>query len=185
VNHEIRIFGDPVLREKSTPVAVVDDGIRALGREMIEIMRRSEGCGLAAQQIGETRAICVIEVPAEYDLNEDGQSLNPELTMPVIMINPVITDLSKKTNSHEEGCLSFPGIRGSISRPVEIRVRFVDEQGANREMDVRGFTARVIQHEVDHLNGVLFIDRMSPARRFTLGARLKRLRLEGPDTDPS
>jgi len=183
VNHEIRIFGDPVLRAKAEPVRVFDDELRALGREMIEIMRRSEGVGLAAQQIGETRAICVIEVPEEYDVDEQGQGLNPGLTMPMILVNPVISKPSKKEVGRDEGCLSFPGIRGSISRPVAIHVAFQNEKGEAFELDVRDFVARVIQHEVDHLNGVLFIDRMSAARRFTLAAKLKRLKQDGPPVE--
>lgn len=175
MNHEIRIFGDPVLREKARPVEVFGDEIRKLGEEMITIMRQADGCGLAAQQIGETRAICVIEVPPEYDQDEEGKPLNPELTMPMILINPVISAGSRKTESRDEGCLSFPGIRGSITRPVGIHVDCHDEHGQRKSFDVQGFAARVIQHEVDHLNGVLFIDRMSTAKRFTLKGRLNKL----------
>lgn len=178
MNHEIRIFGDPVLRTKADPVETVNDAIRALGREMIGIMRKSEGVGLAAQQIGETKAICVIEVPEDYDQDEDGNRLNPDLTMPMMLINPVISKPSKKEDAREEGCLSFPGIRGSIKRPQNIHVSYMDEHGTPREIEVKGFTARVIQHEVDHLNGILFIDRMSAAKRFTLANRLKNLRAE-------
>jgi peptide deformylase len=179
VNHNIRIFGEPVLREKAQPVEAVTDEIRALGREMIDIMRASEGVGLAAQQIGETRAICVIEVPADYDLDDDGNRLNPDLLMPMIVINPVISSPSKKEESRDEGCLSFPGIRGAISRPKNIHLTWMNERGEKMEADIKGFTARVIQHEVDHLNGILFIDRMSAAKRFTLSGRLKRMREEG------
>ena len=182
MNHEIRIFGDPVLRVKATPIAEVNDEIRALAASMVEMMRISEGVGLAAQQIGETRAICVIEVPEEYDLDDQGQRLNPTLRMPMALINPVITAPSKKETSHEEGYLSFPGIRGSISRPYRIHVSCLDEEGRVMDVDVAGFTARVIQHEVDHLNGVLFIDRMSTAKRFTLANKLRRLR-EGQRED--
>jgi peptide deformylase len=179
VNHEIRIYADPVLREKSTPIAAVNGDIRNLGEEMIRIMRESEGVGLAAQQIGETRAICVIEVPAEYDTDEQGRRLNPGLPMPVVLINPELSNPSKKEESRDEGCLSFPGIRGSITRPVSIHVKALDGQGRSIDVDVVGFTARVIQHEVDHLNGILFIDRMSAAKRFTLAGKLKRLKQEG------
>jgi len=168
---------------KADPVAEVNGEIRALGREMIEIMRKSEGVGLAAQQIGETRAICVIEVPGEYDLDEEGNRLNPGLPMPMILINPVLTTPSKKEESREEGCLSFPGIRASITRPKDVHLSCLDENGNKLEIDVRGFTARVIQHEVDHLNGVLFIDRMSAARRFAIAGKLKRLKLEGASAD--
>jgi len=175
VNHEIRIFGDPVLRTKATPVAVVDDGVQALGREMITIMHQSEGVGLAAQQIGETKAICVIDVPEEYDTDDQGNRINPDIPMPLVLINPVISAPSKKEISREEGCLSFPDVRGNISRPANIHVSFVNEQGEKVELDVKDFTARVIQHEVDHLNGVLFIDRMSAAKRLMLKQRLRNI----------
>lgn len=165
-----------MLRTPATPIAVVDDAIRALGREMVNIMRASDGVGLAAQQIGETRAICVIEVPPDYDLDDDGQPLNPGLVMPMVLINPVISAPSKKEVSREEGCLSFPDVRGNISRPHGIHVQFLDEQGRQVDLDVVGFTARVIQHEVDHLNGVLFIDRMSAAKRLMLKGKLARLK---------
>lgn len=164
-----------MLRAKAEPVTVFGDEIRKLGTEMIEIMRKADGCGLAAQQIGETRSICVIEVPPDYDLDDEGKPLNPDLKMPMILINPEISAPSRKTDSRDEGCLSFPGIRGSISRPTGIHVTCQDQDGKKMEMDVRGFAARVIQHEVDHLNGVLFIDRMSAAKRFTLKARLHKL----------
>lgn len=175
MNHEIRLYGDPVLRTAATPIAAVTDEVRRLAASMIDQMRVSEGVGLAAQQIGETRSICVIEVPEGYDQDDEGQPLNPGLAMPMVLINPVITAPSKKTTSHEEGCLSFPGIRGSISRPHKIHVTALNEKGEPLDFDVRGFTARVIQHEVDHLNGVLFIDRMSAAKRLMLKGRLARL----------
>lgn len=178
MSRTIRIYGDPVLREKARPIEIVTDEIRSLAREMIEIMRASDGVGLAAQQIGETQAICVIEVPEDYDKDEDGQRLNPQLTMPMVIINPVISGPSKKEDAREEGCLSFPGIRGSITRPRNIHLSCLNENGEAVSLDIKGFTARVIQHEVDHLNGVLFIDRMSAAKRFTLAGRLKRLRDE-------
>ncbi len=179
MNHEIRIYGDPVLRTKAEPVREVNDAVRALGRAMIAIMRGAEGVGLAAQQIGETRAICVVEVPEEYDTDDEGNRLNPGLPMPLVLINPVLTQPSSKAESREEGCLSFPDIRGNITRPVSIHLNALDDQGRVIDCDVTGFIARVIQHEVDHLNGVLFIDRMSAARRFTLASRLRRMQKPG------
>ncbi len=148
---------------------------------MIEIMHKSEGVGLAAQQIGETLAICVIDVPEEYDKDENGNRFNPDLSMPMIIINPVITAPSKKTHTREEGCLSFPDIRGNITRPVDIHLSCLDENGRPVEIDVHNFTARVIQHEVDHLNGVLFIDRMSAAKRLMLKGKLRNLQHSGPE----
>ncbi|HMP73564.1 MAG TPA: peptide deformylase [Kiritimatiellia bacterium] len=175
----IREYGDPVLREVSVPVAEVDAELRALAEEMVEAMRANTGVGLAAQQIGETRSICVVEVPEEYDLDDEGNRLNPDLPgMPWVLLNPRILSSSAKTDSHEEGCLSFPGIRGSIVRPVDIRLAYMDLEGRSHELDLRGFVARVVQHEVDHLNGVLFIDRMSAAKKFTLRNRLRKMKEE-------
>ncbi len=172
----IHYYGDPVLREVSTPVDPVDENIRSLAADMILTMRESSGVGLAAQQIGETRSICVVEVPPEMDEDHDGNRLHPDLEMPMVLINPVLSEPTKKTDSMEEGCLSFPEIRGSINRPYGIHLAWTDLEGKRHERDIRGFLARVIQHEVDHLNGVLFIDRMSSAKRFTLAKKLKRLR---------
>lgn len=165
-----------MLREKSRPVAAVDKEIRTLAADMIETMREAEGVGLAAQQIGETRSICVIAVPPDHDRDGNGGPLHPHLVMPLVLLNPTITELSRKTEGREEGCLSFPDIRGSIPRSVEITVSFTDLEGRARVEQLRGFVARVVQHEVDHLNGVLFIDRMSPAKKFALKRRLAALK---------
>ncbi len=172
----LRYFGDSVLRTPSVPVRPPAPELARLADDMIETMRASEGVGLAAQQIGETRAICVVEVPADHDQDAAGQRLNPELAMPLVLLNPVIHRYGDKTDSREEGCLSFPDIRGKIDRSLEIGLRYQDLEGRNHDVLVRGFTARVIQHEVDHLNGVLFIDRMSVAKRFALKGRLARLK---------
>lgn len=174
--HEVRIYGDPILRAKARPIDAVTDEIRALGRDMIETMRVAEGVGLAAQQIGLDIAICVVEVPEAADKDDAGNRLNPDLAMPLVVLNPEILSLSKKSESSEEGCLSFPEIRGNIERPVDIRLRFMDEHGKTRELDVRGFTARVLQHEIDHLNGVLFIDKMSTAKRVAIAGKIKRMK---------
>lgn len=172
----IRQYPDPVLREVARPVSAKDPGLKALAADMLAQMHASEGVGLAAQQIGETRAICVIEVPPDYDLDETGQPLNPGLPMPLILLNPVIQPVEDETGPHDEGCLSFPGLRGRIVRPLAIALAYDDLDGVHHECVVRGFAARVIQHEVDHLNGVLFIDRMSAAKRLAIKGRLARMR---------
>lgn len=170
------MYGDPVLREKSAPFAAVNDDARKLAADMIETMRANEGIGLAAQQVGLAKAICVIDMPETYDRDGDGPRFNPEVKMPLVLINPELSDPSRDTTGHEEGCLSFPEIRGNITRPDEITVKYLDETGAARAFRARRFLARVIQHEVDHLNGVLFIDRMSMPKRLALKSRLERLR---------
>lgn len=174
----IHFYGDPVLRGKAVPVPAVTDEIRAFARDLIETMHEEQGVGLAAPQVGRSLAVCVVEVPLDYDTDEEGNRLHPDVAMPLVLINPEIVDPSRKIDHHEEGCLSFPSLRGSIPRPIEITVRYLDELGKPRELHLREFLARVVQHEVDHLNGVLFIDRMSPAKRFALKKRLNTLKRE-------
>jgi peptide deformylase len=175
---DLRYYGDPVLREKARAVPKVDGDLRGLAEDMIETMRANAGCGLAAQQVGHTESICVIEVLPEQDTDKAGVRQHPELSMPMALVNPEIIDSSSKTDSYEEGCLSFPDVRGSVPRSLEVTVRFLDLQGQPREMRLRGFLARVVQHEIDHLNGVLFIDRMSAAKRIALSGRLRKLKRE-------
>lgn len=178
MKQELHIFGDPILREKSKPVETVDDAIRALAKDLIQTMRAERGVGLAAQQIGRTEAICVVEVPVESDLDDQRQRINPDVKMPLVLINPEIIRASKKTASADEGCLSFPGIYAPVRRPVEVTVRFLDLDGQPRELTLRQFIARAVQHEMDHLAGVLLVDRMSAVKRIALAGQLKRMRLE-------
>lgn len=175
---DLRFYGDPVLRAPTARVKEVDADIRRLIEDMLDTMHAAQGIGLAAPQVGRSLSLCVIDLPVEYDTAEDGRRFNPDISMPLVLVNPEILSASKKTDTHEEGCLSFPGIRGNIDRSVEITVRYEDEQGTKREAIVRDFLARVIQHEVDHLNGVLFIDRMTAAKRFALSSKLKKLKRE-------
>ena len=178
----IHHYGDPILLEQGTPFEAVDDEVRVLAGDMIETMRAEKGVGLAAQQVGLTRRICVVEVPAGLDEDEDGTPLNPDLAMPLALVNPEVLSFTRKTTCLEEGCLSFPGITGNIRRPYGIRLRYTDLDGVEREIDVQGFSARVIQHEIDHLNGVLFTRHMSPAKRVALKGRLRRLAEETRET---
>lgn len=178
MKRDIRKYGDPVLREKSRRIEKVDDEIRALAADMIDTMNAAEGVGLAAQQIGETRSICVILVPPDYDKDETGARMHPHLDGPVVLLNPEITAASKTVAGRDEGCLSFPEIRATIQRFTEVTVSFMDIEGRPRVEKLRDFAARVAQHEIDHLNGVLFIDKMSPAKKFALKRRISALRRE-------
>ncbi len=175
---DIRIYGDDVLREPATPVAEVNADIRALVKSMIETMRAENGVGLAAEQVGRTEAVCVVEVPAEYDTDEQGNRLNPDVKMPLVLINPEILESSDEKDVMEEGCLSFPGIYAPVKRPVEVTVRYLDTDGVSRELRLRRFVARAAQHEMDHLNGVLLVDRMSSVKRIALRGQLKRMKNE-------
>lgn len=178
MKREIRKYGDPVLREKAKPIAHVDADIKSLAADMIDTMRAAEGVGLAAQQIGETRAICVISVPEDLDRDAEGNRQHPHLDMPLVIMNPQIEKPSKVVDSREEGCLSFPNIRGNISRPVEITLKFTGIDGRQRVEKLNDFAARVVQHEVDHLNGILFIDKMSPAKKFALKRKIAAIKNE-------
>jgi peptide deformylase len=179
---EIRKYGDPVLREKAEPVTEVTDRIRTLAKNMIETLHGDEGgVGLAAQQVGETVAVCVIEVPSEYDADDQGVRFNPDVKMPLVLINPEILEASKETEVRDEGCLSFPGIYAPVRRPVEIKLEYVDLNGKTQKLHLKRFVARVVQHEMDHLHGVLLVDRMGNLKKIALAGQLKRLRNETRD----
>jgi peptide deformylase len=178
VQLEIRIYGDPVLRKTTTDVPKVDDAIRQLAADMIETMHAAEGVGLAAPQVGRTESLCVVEAPDEYDQDESGQRLNPDLPSPLVLVNPRIVSSSRKTDGREEGCLSIPDIRAQVQRPLDIVVRYRDEHGVEQERAVKGFVARIIQHEIDHLHGVLFVDKVSAAKKLVLKSKLRKMREE-------
>lgn len=174
----VKIYGEPVLREKSRRVERFDADLRRLAEAMIETMHAEDGVGLAAQQVGETRAVFVLDVPAASDTGEDGIRLNPDVPMPLVVVNPEIVKASRKKDVCEEGCLSFPEIRASIERPAKITLRWQDLEGTTHEQPLQGLVARAAQHEFDHLNGVLLVDRMSPVKRIALRGKLRRLREE-------
>jgi len=172
----LRYYGDPVLTTPARTIERVDESIRALAQDMLDTMYAEEGIGLAAPQVGESLAICVVDVPRESDCDPDGQPYNPELAMPLVLVNPEIAWVSEREESREEGCLSFPDVRAPIRRPVEVTVRWTDLDGQPWERRLRGLVARCVQHELDHLKGILLTDRMSPVHRIALAGRLKRLR---------
>ena len=174
----LKIYGDPVLRMKATPVTKVDDRLRKLADDMVETMHAEDGVGLAAQQVGETVALCVVDIPVSADTTEDGRRLNPDVPMPMALFNPVIVESSNEMDVCEEGCLSFPEIRAPVTRSAEVVVRWTDRGGATCEHRLRGLAARCVQHEMDHLNGVLISDRMSAVKKISLSGKLKRLRRE-------
>lgn len=157
-----------------------DEGLRGLAEDMIQTMYQEEGVGLAAQQVDRAIQLCVIDVShlPEEDLDYQLDGLRPpiELIMPMALVNPRIQALPGRTLVGEEGCLSFPGIRGDVPRAEAIQVEFQDLQGKPHFLSCSGWFARVIQHEVDHLNGVLFIDHMERRQIRLLEARLKRLK---------
>jgi peptide deformylase len=156
---EILIYPDPALREKAEPVEVVDDEVRTLIEEMMDAMYDDDGAGLAATQVGISKRIIVLD--AGYG--------------PMSMINPEIVQKGEEMHTMDEGCLSFPGIRIDVSRPTHIVVRGFDDEGRGVEMEAEGLLARVLQHEIDHLDGVLIIDHASTLQRRLLRAKLRKL----------
>jgi peptide deformylase len=174
-------YGDPILRGKGKRIETIDDRIRELAQNMIETMHAANGVGLAAQQVGEAVQLTVLDVSQVEDrptlLKLNGQEVDPPTAMPLVLVNPQI-DLGGETESGTEGCLSFPEITGEIERAKSITLRAQNLDGGPLEIETSGFLARAIQHEVDHLNGILFIDRMSSAAKTSLSSKLKRLQKE-------
>lgn len=178
-------FNDPMLRRKGAKVTVFDAALRRLAAEMIDTMHAAEGIGLAAQQIGQPIQLCVVDLrPAEsrFDWELDGARPPLELFMPLVIVNPEITAVPVPAMLYEEGCLSFPGVRGDVTRPDEITARFQDGAGTPHLLRCNGLLARCIQHETDHLNGVLFIDRMDPETLAALEPELKALKKRTRET---
>ena len=174
---EILTYGQPILRVKATPVERVTPELRQMAAAMLETMYGAAGIGLAAQQVGRAIALCVIDVPPELDAQEEGgPRLNPDVRMPLIMFNPQITKRSKAGIRIDEGCLSFPGIHVAVERAAEVTVAFTDVNGAPQTVETRGLLARAVQHEMDHLSGVLLVDRMSPIKKISLAGELRRLK---------
>jgi peptide deformylase len=157
-------FGNSVLRQKGRKIEKFDEQLTKLATDMLEIMHTSEGIGLAAQQIGKAIQFCVMEVPDYPDYPTacilDGKPLSSSLIMPLSLANPEVKTLPSDEYYYEEGCLSFPGINADVARPERIVVTYQDLDGIEHTLECDGLLARCIQHEVDHLNGVLFIDRM-------------------------
>ncbi|PYI88511.1 MAG: peptide deformylase [Verrucomicrobia bacterium] len=174
-------YGDARLRAKGKRIEQIDETIRELASDMLETMRAANGVGLAAQQVGEALQLTVIDVsqtaerPSTMALN--GKEVIPNEHMPLVLLNLEI-EIGPEKEIAPEGCLSFPEISGDIERSVWTRVRGQTLSGDLIEVEATGLLARALQHEVDHLNGILFIDRMSSVAKAALGSRLKRLRKE-------
>ncbi|MBI2437596.1 MAG: peptide deformylase [Lentisphaerae bacterium] len=167
-----------MLRQKAELIRSIDLAIKNLAGDMLAIMNERKGVGLAAQQIGQTIQICVVNIPPALDVAApNGPRLNPDVTFPLIMLNPVLKT-RKGALAATEGCLSVPEIWAPVNRATEVTVAFLDLQGIPRELSARGLLARAIQHEIDHLNGVLFVDRVSPVKKISLSGKLRRLRRE-------
>lgn len=159
---DIVTLPDPVLRQKSAPVTRFDDGLQELIDAMIPTMRQANGVGLAAPQVGSSINLTIIETLPEED--EEGNEIEDSRQL-FVVVNPQITWRSRKMVDGIEGCLSIPGYLGEVSRHESIRVKAQDRYGKPVQMRLKGWTARIFQHEIDHLNGVLFIDKLTDPER--------------------
>lgn len=165
---EILIYPDPRLRRPCEPVEAFDEELAATAREMFEVMYRTKGVGLAAPQVGLSKRLLVY--------NSEGDPKQPELEQ--VLCNPRIVRKSRDKELGEEGCLSFPGIFGSVERPVFVAVEATDLRGNPVTLELKDWDARIFLHELDHLEGVLFTDRMTPASKTRIAGKLKELESE-------
>lgn len=171
-------YGNPVLRQKGARIEKITPEIKQLIADMFETMHENHGVGLAAQQVGHALQLTVIDVTDATDrpstLELDGQPAEVTKIMPLVLINPEITPVSEPVKGNE-GCLSFPEIFGEISRPETVDVRAMNEHGKIIQFRCGGLLARAVQHEADHLNGILFIDRMEKKLKTELQPELDDL----------
>lgn len=157
--YKIRLIGDSILRKRTKDIEKFDDNLRGIIDNMVDTMHSEDGIGLAAPQIGLDKSILVLDISS---LNENEK--------PLAFINPKII-ASEGESVYEEGCLSIPEVREEVTRPEEITLKYQDENGKKHTGKFKGWKSRVLQHEIDHLNGILFVDRISPVKQKLLVAQ--------------
>lgn len=165
---DIIIHPDPRLKKICTPVAEITPALRKLADDMLQTMYAAPGIGLAAPQVGELKRLIVMDCVKEEDA----------APQPTVLFNPEVTWVSEQTNVYEEGCLSIPEQFGDVERPAEARVRWIDIDGNPQEEQFDGLWATCVQHEIDHLNGKLFIDYLKPLRRQMITRKMVKLKRE-------
>jgi peptide deformylase len=172
-------YGHPTLRKKGEIVSNFTPALKKLADDMVETMRLAEGIGLAAQQVDLAVQFCVIDLRGgDWTFNWELNGTRPplELIMPMVLVNPVVTPEPQPITTVSEGCLSFPDLNGDVDRPDRIEVRFQDLDGHDNTLICDGMFSRCIQHEVDHLNGILYIDRMQRDSLAAIDRELKQLK---------
>jgi len=180
-------YGEPILRKVGEPITEFDESLAELANDMVDTMYDEEGIGLAAQQVDCALQVCVVdlrppedvEVPFTYMF--DGKQPPLDLIMPMAIINPKVTIIDDTEDVYEEGCLSFPGVNGNVDRPVGVRCEFQDTEGNPHVLEADGLLGRCILHEVDHLNGKLFIDLMHKRDLKKNEAKIKKLKRASRD----
>ncbi|MEE9613360.1 MAG: peptide deformylase [Thermodesulfobacteriota bacterium] len=182
---EILIYPDPRLREKASPIEEVDEEIKTLMDDMVETMREARGVGLAATQVGVAKRVIVLELPEEVGEGKEGEDEEDEEggeedwgnRKVFKFVNPEIVEAEGETK-YEEGCLSVPEVRADVRRASQVLLRALDEEGSPVEVRAGGLFAIALQHEIDHLDGVLFIDRLGKLKRELIKKRIKKVRTE-------
>lgn len=159
----IEKYGSEKLRVPAQKVAVTPELI-VLAEDMLETMYKAKGVGLAAEQVGRTEALCVIDVPLSCEDDEETKMFNSSIVQPLVMFNPEIVSFSGEQTGRE-GCLSLPNVGGDVTRPFEVTVQFLDINGVPQIVTARGFLARAVCHETDHLKGVIYVDHMDEKSR--------------------
>ncbi|MEO0635175.1 MAG: peptide deformylase [Pseudomonadota bacterium] len=174
------ILPDPVLRTVSKPIGQVDDEVRAFAQDMLDTMYDAPGIGLAAIQVAEPIRMLVMDV-AERAQSEEGEELPKEpVREPMVLINPEITWLSDERSVYEEGCLSIPDYYAEVERPAEAKVDYVDLDGKQQQLHATGLLSTCLQHEMDHLDGKLFIDYLSKLKRDMVVRKFTKLSKQKP-----
>jgi peptide deformylase len=177
-------YGDPILRQQCRPVETIDDSLISLVAEMLETMADANGVGLAAPQIGRDLRLAVIDVSHDPEcisyLKVNGEDAELDDIMPLIFINPTL-EYGQEKDIAFEGCLSIQGIRYEVRRPMDVKATLPQLDGSTLVIETDGLLARALQHEIDHLNGILFTDRLSAVGKVSVKNRLRRLVSERQD----
>ncbi|MFQ3577800.1 MAG: peptide deformylase [Verrucomicrobiia bacterium] len=175
-------YGDPILRTRGKRITTITPEVKALAADMVQTMREANGIGLAAQQVGKALQLCVVDLSLVEDAELagriwiNGAPSDLKAHMPLILVNPELTPVGKLKETATEGCLSFPEIFGDVSRLVRVKVSAIDLEENPLAFEADGLLARAIQHEHDHLHGILFIDRMDSATKASLASTCKKLK---------
>ncbi len=163
----IVVYGDPILEKKGKKIKEINDEIKQLVEDMYETMKAAPGIGLAAPQVGKSLQLALVDLSA----GEDPEKL-------IVLINPEIIE-QEGIQKEEEGCLSFPGIFGFVERPEKVKVKYTDLDGNDKTIEAEGLLARALSHEIDHLNGKLFINKLAPVKKRMVIKKIKKLMKEG------
>ena len=174
------ISPNPLLKQVSKPVQKVDDGLRSFMKDMINTMYANRGVGLAVVQVGELKRVLVIDVDYEaqdhdHHDHHDCGGIHVINTNPRYFVNPEIVEISDDLSSYNEGCLSFPGASSEVVRPEMVKVKFLNEKGEEKLEEMTGLLATCVQHEIDHLNGITFVDHISKLKRDMILNKMKKL----------